>query len=167
MGRTACTEPQCLYNGYRVFPGGKERPGRDADPSLLLVSWSRKSTAIHLLPIWAVRPVQSLSACTRVTFTLTSLTHITIQSYFKYCNYKSKLSVWLSETISMAKWNSLGSHSSKSVARYISAVTSKQKCERNKVLWKIEFRKTYLSLKIYNTGGIVNILGGGSTDYSE
>ena len=22
-----------LYNGYRVFPGGKERPGRDADPS--------------------------------------------------------------------------------------------------------------------------------------
>jgi len=41
MGRTACTEPQCLYKGalyllpfmYRVFPGGKERPGRDADPS--------------------------------------------------------------------------------------------------------------------------------------
>jgi hypothetical protein len=23
-----------LYNGYRVFPGGKERQGRDADPSL-------------------------------------------------------------------------------------------------------------------------------------
>ena len=22
-----------LYNGYRVFPGGKKRPGRDADPS--------------------------------------------------------------------------------------------------------------------------------------
>jgi len=21
-----------LYNGYRVFPGGKERPGRNADP---------------------------------------------------------------------------------------------------------------------------------------
>jgi len=21
-----------LYNGYRVFPGGKERPGRDVDP---------------------------------------------------------------------------------------------------------------------------------------
>jgi len=38
MGRTACTEPQCLYNGYRVFPEGKERPGRDADPSPLLVS---------------------------------------------------------------------------------------------------------------------------------
>ena len=35
MGRTACTEPQCLY-----------------------------SRAIPLLPLWAVRPLQSLSACT-------------------------------------------------------------------------------------------------------
>ena len=25
--------PSLLYNGYRVFPGGKERLGRDADPS--------------------------------------------------------------------------------------------------------------------------------------
>jgi hypothetical protein len=41
MGRTACTEPQCL---------------------------SRR--AIPLLPLWAVRPVQSFSACTRVNFTL-------------------------------------------------------------------------------------------------
>ena len=22
-----------MHNGYQVFPGGKERPGRDADPS--------------------------------------------------------------------------------------------------------------------------------------
>jgi len=34
-GRTACTEPQCLY-----------------------------STDIPLLPLWALRPVQNLSACT-------------------------------------------------------------------------------------------------------
>jgi hypothetical protein len=39
MGRTACREPQCLY-----------------------------SRAIPLLHIWAVRPVQSLSTCTRVHF---------------------------------------------------------------------------------------------------
>ena len=25
--------PSLLYNSCRVFPGGKERPGRDADPS--------------------------------------------------------------------------------------------------------------------------------------
>ena len=35
MGRTACTEPQCLY-----------------------------SIAIPLLPLWTVQPVQNLSACT-------------------------------------------------------------------------------------------------------
>ena len=35
MDRTACTDPQCLY-----------------------------STAIPLLPLWTVRPVQTLSACT-------------------------------------------------------------------------------------------------------
>ena len=32
--------PSLLYNWYRVFPGGKERPGRDADhspPSIAVV----------------------------------------------------------------------------------------------------------------------------------
>jgi len=62
--------PSLLYNGYRIFPGGKERPGRDADP--LLVPCSRKGRAIPLLPLWAVLPVQSLSA-TRVHFTFTFL----------------------------------------------------------------------------------------------
>ena len=38
-----------LYNGYRVFLGGKERPGRDADPSPLSSTvvkkrWSYSST---------------------------------------------------------------------------------------------------------------------------
>jgi len=42
MGRTACTEPQCLYNGAPL------------------------PLPIPLLPLWAVRPVHSLSACTRV-----------------------------------------------------------------------------------------------------
>jgi len=36
-GDRPCGPPRLLYNGYRVFPGGKERPGRDADPSTLLV----------------------------------------------------------------------------------------------------------------------------------
>jgi hypothetical protein len=29
-----CGPPSLLYNGYCVFPGGKKRPGRDADPLL-------------------------------------------------------------------------------------------------------------------------------------
>ena len=31
--------PSLPYNGYRVFPGGKERPGRDSDLSPPLVPW--------------------------------------------------------------------------------------------------------------------------------
>ena len=27
--------PSLLWDGYRVFPGGRKRPGRDADPSPL------------------------------------------------------------------------------------------------------------------------------------
>ena len=73
-----------LYNRYRVFPGCKERPGRDADPSPLLLPWSRKGRAIPLLPLWAVRPVQSLSACTRVHFTIWTdlLGDMTVLLYF-------------------------------------------------------------------------------------
>ena len=99
--------PSLLHNECRVFPGGKKRPARDADPSALLLPWSGKSraipllpygpyslyrasvpvqysytstapmgrtactepqclysTAIPLLPLCAVRPVHSLSACT-------------------------------------------------------------------------------------------------------
>ena len=50
------------------FSGRKERPRRGADHSPLLVPWSSKSRAIPLLPLWTARPVQSLSACTRVHF---------------------------------------------------------------------------------------------------
>jgi len=67
--------PSLLYNGYRVFPGGKEGPGRDADPSPLLVPWSRKSRATPLNPLWAVQPVQNLSVCTRVEFLLLFITN--------------------------------------------------------------------------------------------
>ena len=37
------------------------------------MQWSRKSRAIRLLSVWAVRPVQSVSSCTRVHFTFTCL----------------------------------------------------------------------------------------------
>jgi hypothetical protein len=53
------------------FPGVKSGRGVTLTPHHLLVPWSWKSSAIPLLPLWALRPVQSLSACTRVTFTFT------------------------------------------------------------------------------------------------
>jgi len=38
-------------------------------PHPLLVPWTRKGRVIPLLPLWAVRPVQNLSACTKVQCT--------------------------------------------------------------------------------------------------
>ena len=41
-----------LYNGYGVFPGGKERPGRDADPlppSSAVLSAGERPQAARLL----------------------------------------------------------------------------------------------------------------------
>jgi hypothetical protein len=37
-----------LYNGYRVFPRVKKRPGRDADPSPLLVPRSKNRVFLYL-----------------------------------------------------------------------------------------------------------------------
>ena len=68
--------PTLLYNGYRVFPGVKSGRVVTLTPHPLLVPWSRKSRAIPLLPLWAVRPVQSLSACTRVHFTFFTCNNI-------------------------------------------------------------------------------------------
>jgi hypothetical protein len=63
--------PSLLHNGYWVFPGVKNGQGVMLTPHPLLVPWSRKGRTIPLLPLWAVWPVQRLSACTRVHFTLT------------------------------------------------------------------------------------------------
>jgi len=66
---TSCT------TGTGSFPGVKSGRGVTLTPHPLLVPWSRKGRSIPLLPLWAVRPVQSLSTCTRVhsTFYLWSL----------------------------------------------------------------------------------------------
>ena len=63
------THPASCKMGTVSFPGVKSGWVVMLTPHLLLVPWSRKSRAIPLLPLWAVQPVQSLSACTRVNFT--------------------------------------------------------------------------------------------------
>jgi len=62
--------PSSCTMGTGSFPGAKSGWSVTLTPHPLLVPWSRKSRAIPLLPLWDVRPVQSLSACTRVHFTL-------------------------------------------------------------------------------------------------
>jgi hypothetical protein len=85
--------------------GVKSGRGVTLTPHPLLVQWSRKGRAIPLLPLWAVWPVQSLSACTRVRFTFTlkgrnpncqksvdiicawyQFLAITVSRYFRYNN---------------------------------------------------------------------------------
>ena len=63
--------PASCKMGTVFFPGLKSGRGMTLTPHPLLVPWSKKGTAIPLHDLWAVRPVQSLSACTRVTFTFT------------------------------------------------------------------------------------------------
>ena len=67
--------------GPGSFPGVKNGRGVTT-PHPLLVPWSRKGRAIPLLPLRAVRPVQSLSACTRV--------HFSLPFYITYIKFNSK-----------------------------------------------------------------------------
>jgi hypothetical protein len=56
--------------GTGPFPGVKSGRGVTLTPHPFLAPWSWKGRAIPLLPLWDVRPVQSLSTCTRVHFTV-------------------------------------------------------------------------------------------------
>jgi len=60
--------PASCTVGTGFLPGVKSGRGVTLTPHPLLASWSRRGTAIPLLPLWAVRPVQSLGTCTRVHF---------------------------------------------------------------------------------------------------
>jgi len=62
--------PASCTMGTGAFPGIKSGRCVTLTPHPLLVPWSRKDRAIPLLLLWAIRPVQSLSACTRVHFTI-------------------------------------------------------------------------------------------------
>ena len=57
--------PTSCTMGTGSFPRVKSGRGVTLTLQPLLVPWSWKSRAIPLHPLWAVRPVQSLSVCTR------------------------------------------------------------------------------------------------------
>jgi len=73
MDRTACTEPQCLYNGalylylYLYSPFGPYSLYRAS----MSVQCCTLTLPIPLLLLWTVQPLQSLSACTTVLFNFT------------------------------------------------------------------------------------------------
>jgi len=86
------------------FPGVKCGRGVTLTPHPLLVLLSRKRRVIPLLPLWTVRPVQSLSACTRVHFTL--LLHLykemgtTVAQWLKCCATNRKVAGSISDGVS-------------------------------------------------------------------
>jgi hypothetical protein len=61
--------PASCTMGTGSFQGVKSGRGVTLSTHPLLMPWSWKGRAIPLLPLWTVRPVQSLSACTWVHFT--------------------------------------------------------------------------------------------------
>jgi len=58
------SHPASCTMGTGSIPGVKCGRGVTLTPHPLLVPWSRNSRDIPLLPLWAVQPLQSLSACT-------------------------------------------------------------------------------------------------------
>jgi hypothetical protein len=102
LSRPALEPSQPPVQWVPDFPWGK-KSGRDMSltPHPLLVPWSWKSRAILLLPLWAVLPVHSLTACTRVTFTFSydypstlSLKHSCIFPAFAWVEISSHGSSW-------------------------------------------------------------------------
>ena len=71
--RTARTERQCLYNGALYLYLYLYSPYRPYGPYRASVPVQRCTLPlpIPLIPLWAVQPVQSLSACTTVHFIFT------------------------------------------------------------------------------------------------
>jgi hypothetical protein len=67
--------PASCTLGTGSFPGVKGARGVTPTPHPLLVPWSRKGRVIIVISLWAIQPVQSLSACTRVHFTLLYMQH--------------------------------------------------------------------------------------------
>ena len=66
--------PSLLYNGYRVFPGGKVRPGRAADHSLPSSAEVLEEYSYISIPLWATTgPVTGLLYFLQVSSTQISL----------------------------------------------------------------------------------------------
>jgi hypothetical protein len=78
-------DPASCRMGTGSFPGLKNGRGVTLTPHPLLVPRSWKVRAIPLLPLWAVRPVQSLSACTGVHFTFLPILTSSKEKLYKGC----------------------------------------------------------------------------------
>jgi len=72
--------PSLLYNGYRVFSEGKERPGRDADPSV------PSSVEVMKGKSYTSTPPTGCTACTELQCLYKGALYLTVQLYL-YSSY--------------------------------------------------------------------------------
>ena len=126
MDRANCTEPQCLYNGalylylYLYSPYGPYGLHRASVP----VQRCTLPLPIPLLPLWTVRPVQSLSACTTVhfTFTYTSTPPMDCTACTEpQCLYKDALYIYLYQA-TLGIWLKLGHERSLPYSHYSASI---------------------------------------------
>ena len=92
--------PASCTMGTESFPGVKSVRGVTLTPHPLIVPWSRKSRAIPPLLLLTVRPVQSLSACTKVHFIFVCMwiedlcgkLWCTLKTFSKLCDLRHEMS---------------------------------------------------------------------------
>jgi hypothetical protein len=105
--------PSLLYNGYWVFPGGRKRSGRDADPSPLIVPRSKNRVALYLYspegPSWPVKRVKPTNLLNGAIF-VTRLLNFKRVCWFSFYREFSKTSVNLVRFV----WNEFSRQISKS-----------------------------------------------------
>ena len=92
MGHTACTEPQCLYNGALYLYLYLYFPIRAVRPVQILIACTRVHFTFTYTstPPMDLQPVQSLSACTRVHLYL----YLYLYSpYGPYCLHRASVPV--------------------------------------------------------------------------
>ena len=111
--------PASSTMGTGSFPGVKSGRGVTLTPHPLLEPWSWKSRAIPLLSLWAVRPVQSLSFCTRAHFTFfishadrnfSSLAWVFKFSKFSFLERKCVKWIWFKQKLNCEECIDLNAH---------------------------------------------------------
>ena len=105
--------PASCTMGTGSFPEVKSGQGVTLTAHPLLMQWSWKGRAILLLPLGAIRPVQSLSACTRVHFNIhcseSNRNRFSMLETYLYCWTYQSFTLLAQQILESKRWGSLAS----------------------------------------------------------
>ena len=119
--------PSLLYNGYRVFPGGKKRPGCEADPSL------PSSAVVMKGQSYTSTPPMGRTACIRPQCLYKGDLYFT----FVADNCHGKLFAWINQVCCLINYLVSGVKSSE-----MWAGEEKSRIEETRKYWEV--REIYL-----------------------